>query len=105
MKKVTTKLVVKKEVQKKPFDIARGKPLVVADETHRFWVNNGPALKDLKELCEALRAMNDEQFAHHVNSEKNDFAKWVAEVLEDEKCAQALLKAKTRKAAARAVKH
>ena len=44
--------------------------------------------------------MNDDQFAHHVNAQKNDFAQWVSGVLCDEKCARALLKAKTKKGAA-----
>lgn len=76
------------------------KNLVVAEGERCFWVNNGPVLKDLGELKTALLAMGDEQFTHHVGEQKNDFAKWVEEVLCHNKCAQALLKAKTRKGAA-----
>ncbi|MBI3051642.1 hypothetical protein HYY74_04235 [Candidatus Woesearchaeota archaeon] len=63
-----------------------------------FWVNNGPILKNLQELSEALRHMQDDQFVHHVNREKNDFCKWIDEVIGDHHLAAALGKARTRTA-------
>jgi hypothetical protein len=65
-----------------------------------FWVINGPVLSNLDELRRALKVMTDEQFAHHVTSEKNDFALWVGGVLEDEVCAKKLQRAKSAKKAA-----
>lgn len=72
------------------------KSLVVAEGDRRFWVWQGPVLKDLKGLRDALLKMKDNQFAHHVNKEKNDFARWVGEVLQDQVCARALTKVRTK---------
>lgn len=63
-----------------------------------FWVNNGPILKNICELSTALKAITDEQFTHHVNKEKNDFSKWVEEVLGDGELAKNLQKAKSKTA-------
>ncbi len=49
-----------------------------------FWVNNGPIIKNLSEMANALACMKDEIFSHHVNKEKNDFGNWVRDVLKDE---------------------
>ena len=64
-----------------------------------FWVHNGPVLKNIAELRLALERMNDAQFAHHVNSGKNDFTKWIVDVLHLTTLAHDLHKAMTRKAA------
>ena len=42
---------------------------------HYFRLTNGDSIKNVKELVRALRGMDDSTFMHHVNSEKNDFAK------------------------------
>jgi hypothetical protein len=69
-----------------------------------FWVNDGPVLKNLRELRDALaQNISDEQFAHHVGGDRNDFARWVEEVLGDATCAKALRRARTRDAALKAV--
>jgi hypothetical protein len=79
--------------------------LVEAPAERCFWVNHGPILRNLRELSDALTAgISDEQFAHHVTEERNDFAAWVEVVLEHPECAQALRRARTRVGAARAVK-
>jgi len=70
------------------------KQLVHAEGEICFWVNNGPVLKNLNELYEALMSMNDETFAHHVGDDRNDFAKWVDEVLQDPDLAKKLVKCK-----------
>jgi hypothetical protein len=57
-----------------------------------FWVNNGPVLKNMNELYDALKNMDQNIFDYHVNSEKNDFAKWVDEALHDADLAKKLLK-------------
>ena len=77
-----------------------------ASPEQSFWTSSGLVLSDLKSLEEALRhALSDEEYAYHANHERNDFAKWVEEVLGDVKCAQALRQAKKRTAAARVVAH
>ncbi len=64
-----------------------------------FWVNNGPVLKNLNELSSSLKSISDDQFTHHMNTEKNDFSKWVAEVIGDAELSKALSNAKSRTAA------
>ncbi len=68
-----------------------------------FWVNDGKVLKKLSELETALKEMSDDTFCYHVNEEKNDFYKWVGEVIGDGKLARDLLRATSRLQAARAV--
>ena len=66
-------------------------PLVIAPPEKCFWVHYGPVLKDLRELRDALAGqMSEAQFAYHVQAERNDFANWVAQVLEEPACARAL---------------
>lgn len=68
-----------------------------------FWINNGPVVKNLRELRDALLNINEESFKFHVNKEKNDFAAWVKDVLKDEPLSKRLLKVKTLKAFVKAV--
>ncbi|MBN2518101.1 MAG: hypothetical protein JXB14_04605 [Candidatus Altiarchaeota archaeon] len=48
-----------------------------------FFAKDGRVLRNLWELEEFLRNVDDETFAHHVNEERNDFAEWVWEVVQD----------------------
>ena len=68
-----------------------------------FWVNNGPVVKSVIELATAAKKLTPVQFMHHVNNAKNDFAKWVDEVIRDSELAQHIKKAKTREDLAGAV--
>lgn len=68
-----------------------------------FWTCDGRVLHNLHDLHHALEEMSDESFCHHVNKEKNDFAKWVEEVLEDGQLARQMRRVKTRKACLRKV--
>lgn len=61
-----------------------------------FWFNNGKAVKNMNELVEDLKNIDDNTFCHHVNSEKNDFAEWIKNVLKNEELS-AKLKSKTSK--------
>lgn len=83
--------------------VAGPRALVDAPPDRCFWVNFGPVLKNLRELRDALHSISDEQFAHHVAADRNDFASWVEAVLDDAACAKALRRAKTRHAALQAV--
>lgn len=62
-----------------------------------FWVNNGPVLRNLDELYAALSEMKKETFSHHVNKDKNDFSAWIRDVISDQKLAEDIAKAKTKK--------
>jgi hypothetical protein len=96
----TSKTTTKKAVAKKaatPKAKAAGskkRTMVVAKGPHCFWVNQGPILKDMQELADALKTMSEKMFAHHVNKDRNDFADWVEGVLKDADAAAALRKAK-----------
>lgn len=62
-----------------------------------FWVNNGPILKNLSELLSTLKSISDETFRHHANPQKNDFAKWIDEVIGDKKLAKDIAKSRNKK--------
>lgn len=68
-----------------------------------FWIHEGSSVKDLKELKDALKKASNDQFAHHVNAEKNDFSRWIEEVLRDRDLAKKLIQCKTRLGTVRAI--
>lgn len=61
-----------------------------------FWINNGPIAKSLGEFAAALKKLSPVQLAHHVSKEKNDFAKWIDEVVGDKILAQRVRVLKTK---------
>jgi len=69
-----------------------------------FWVNNGQILKNLEELANTLSDMPEATFQHHVNKEKNDFSKWISEVIGDQKLANDLLSSRNNDSALNKVK-
>ena len=72
------------------------KLLAKVPEESIFRCHDGRTSKDMKELAEGLVSISDDTFAYHVNSEKNDFSKWVRDVIRDEKLASDLAKATNR---------
>jgi hypothetical protein len=74
----------------------------VPDEK-RFWCHDGKIIKNLKELRKALIDMNDETFHYHLGGGRNDFSKWIREVVGDDTLAEALSKAKSHMQASQAV--
>ena len=74
----------------------------VPDEK-RFWCHDGKTIKNLRELGKALNDMSDETFHHHSGGERNDFSRWVREVVGDGKLANDLSKAKSQIQASQAV--
>lgn len=99
MKKVAKKsgkVVTKKKTPGK-------KQLLSVSGDSCFWVNNGPILSNLKDLEGALKGMTEEQWKHHVDKHKNDFAAWVKGVLSEETCAKSLMKCKTKGEAVKVV--
>ena len=69
-----------------------------------FYLRKGSIVHDLKELAEALKTMDDEEYNHHVNDERNDFADWVEHSLNKKKAAERMRKAKTRQELANSIK-
>jgi hypothetical protein len=65
-----------------------------------FWFSDGRTLSNMSELAEALRMLPDEVYTYHVNHEKNDFSNWVKDIIKDEKLANDLRKATSKRQAA-----
>ena len=68
-----------------------------------FWTSDGRTLRNLADLANALREMNDGVFKHHVNVERNDFAKWIEEILGEPVFARKMRTMKSRLTALRSV--
>lgn len=79
------------------------KPFCEASPEHCFWVHQGPVLKDLRGLNDALRGMSDDIFKYHVNNEKNDFAKWTEDILHQKELAAQMRRLKTKSGIQKAV--
>jgi len=69
-----------------------------------FWVHKGPVLKSLKELKTALGKMKKETFVHHVSESKNDFGKWVNDVIGNKKLGKSIKSAKSKSATIKLLK-
>ena len=77
--------------------------IINAENELCFWINNGPILKNLEDLKNALKKISEETFKCHVNKEKNDFANWIKNALGDRILANKLAKIKTIKTTIKAV--
>lgn len=62
-----------------------------------FWVHDGPTVKSLKELSNAIAEMSPEQFAYHTMRNGNDFARWIRDVLQNSECANKIEMAENQK--------
>ncbi len=78
------------EKSEKPQNVTRIPP------EHYFNLANGQVLKDLTELKNALKTMDENTFSHHVNENRNDFANWVKDVIKDENLAEQISHARTK---------
>lgn len=67
----------------------------VDDPAKRFFVHQGEALWSLEDLFSELQTMQEWQFAHHVNEERHDFARWVGDCFNDRFLAKKLESART----------
>jgi hypothetical protein len=85
--------------------VVRSKSMPSVSGEWCFWVNNGPILSNLKDLSGALHSMSDDQFKHHVNKEKNDFAIWLRGALSERELAHKVVKSKNRQEFAKAIDH
>ena len=57
-----------------------------------FWTCHGRIVRNIYELANTIESMDDSSFIYHVNDDhnKNDFAKWIKEVLDDSELARRL---------------
>ncbi|OGN96684.1 MAG: hypothetical protein A2Z77_01485 [Chloroflexi bacterium RBG_13_51_36] len=69
----------------------------------RFWCHDGKVIRNLKELSKALNDMSDETFHYHLSGARNDFSKWIREVVGDDKLAEDFSKTKSRTQASQVV--
>ncbi len=67
----------------------RKKVLSDCPPQNSFWTCNGTICRNIYELMDNIRALNDYAFKYHVNQDKhkNDFADWIRHVLDDEELA------------------
>jgi len=59
-------------------------------EQFTFYCQDGSRFWNLEDLAKAVASMSEEVFAHHVNTEKNDFANWVYDIVGDHALAHEL---------------
>ena len=81
------------------------KMLRQAPQEMAFYTKSGSMIRSLPELHKAVRSMDQGTFSHHVNSSRNDFATWVADVHQDHELAAALKKSLTREAVSQLIGH
>jgi len=79
------------------------KVLAKVPEEYVFWCHDGRTFRDMKDLAEGLAIISDDIFAYHVDSEKNDFSKWVKDIINDEQLASDLASLTNRMQAAECV--
>jgi hypothetical protein len=48
-----------------------------------FWCHDGRVMKNLEELGTGLQQMAEETFRYHVTADRNDFSKWIRDVIGD----------------------
>lgn len=68
-----------------------------------FWCHDGRVMKNLEELSVALRDMSEETFRYHVTADRNDFSKWVEDVIGDNELSAGLKNSSTRSQAGKLV--
>lgn len=84
---------------------AKINPLRELEGDKCFWINNGPVIKNLYELRDALKVIDEGIFSYHVNGEKNDFYNWVKYAVQDDILAERLGGLKTREEMARIIEN
>jgi len=68
-----------------------------APRQYAFWFKDGRHAQSIGELIKCLKAMDDETFSFHVNDEKNDIAKWLRDVFDEQELASKVQDIKKRK--------
>ncbi len=74
---------------------------VPADKVFRC--QDGRVMKNMEELVVALREMSGDTFRYHVSADRNDFSKWVEDVIGDYELSAGLKNSSTRSQAGKAV--
>ncbi len=93
-KGVCPALVSKAVIKSRLADVPAGKA---------FLCHDGRVMKNLEELGVALREMSEETFRYHVTADRNDFSKWVEDVIGDHELSAVLKNSSTRSQAGKLV--
>ena len=67
------------------------------ESSNEFRLASGKNIKNVYELASDLKAMDDKTFSYYCNSEKDDFANWIGDVLKDRVIAEHLKRVKNRR--------
>ncbi|MFH1063734.1 MAG: hypothetical protein V1729_01495 [Candidatus Woesearchaeota archaeon] len=62
-----------------------------------FHICNGTPIRSIEELAMIMDHITDEEFSHHVTTDKNDFASWIEFVFDNKELAAALQPLKNKK--------
>ena len=80
------------EIKKRADDIKRiAKELKFhqnVSQQEYFVLNNKVVIKNVKEMIDVLKVVDDQTFYHHVNAHKNDFAEWIRHAVHDLRLAE-----------------
>ena len=76
-------------------EIARSRLADVPPEK-QFWCSDGRVFKNLAELVAGLEQISEETFRYHSNETKNDFSKWVSDVIGDRQLSRDMQKIRSR---------
>lgn len=99
-RKKGTKKTKKTKKRKK----SANKALKDAPEDKKFWLCDGRTLKNMKDLEQALRTINENTYRYHANKSKNDFYRWIKDVFRERKLANEIKKSRNRTSAANKIK-
>lgn len=74
-----------------------------APEDKLFWLYDGRALKNLKELADVLDTDDPAIWNYHVAQDRNDFANWIEDVYLSKRLGTAIRGAKNQKIASKKI--
>lgn len=70
----------------------------------KFFFNNKKEASDLKEFLAVLKTLSKDDFDHHVNKQRNDFANWIEYSLQKKDLAKSIANLSTKAAIANKIK-
>ena len=76
--------------------VKASRALADVEPQYVFWLCDGTAIKNIRELHSALSRIDEGAYNYHANESKNDFSAWVNDVVLDPKLASGLHKARTK---------
>ena len=109
-KKVSPKKAKPKTVKKKAAKTTRQNKNtnyvhIDVPDNKAFFVCDGSTLKNIRQLEECFERIPDDMYTHHCNDQKNDFARWIHDVMGETKLADKLVHKNKNEARLEIVKH